>query len=117
MKSKIFIAFVLIIIFSCQKETQNACKSSNPIDDVTWIKAIKNSLTNCTCEISIIEGTYDNKTIFYTQLTDPVCNGIFSATLFDCNGKVVRIFKQSDYDDFFNLVTRNKVLYRCKSKK
>jgi hypothetical protein len=116
MKTKFFIVLIPIIIISCQKETQNACKSKNPVEDVTWLKEIKSSMTNCTCETSIIEGTYNNQTVFFIASTDPLCNDIDTPTLFDCNGNVVRTFNMNDYHDFYNLVTRDKVLYRCKTK-
>jgi hypothetical protein len=115
----ILVVFVFaIIVFSCKKaenkETKNALDSKNPIEDVIWIKKIKNSLTNCTCEISIIQGTYNSQIVFFTALTDHACDGIDTPTLYDCYGNVVRTFTMDDYQDFYDNVSRDKVLYRCK---
>jgi len=119
MKLTILVLFLSAMLVGCSKndkehDTQNACKSADPLE-VSWIKEIKNSLTNCSCEISIIQGTYDGQTVFFTALTDPACDGIDTPTLYNCNGNIVRIFTMHDYTDFYTKVTRDNVLYRCKT--
>ena len=114
MKTKILIALLSITLLSCKKETQNACKCNNPIENVSWMKELKGSMTQCACEMSIIQGTYNQQTVFFIAGTDPLCNGIDTPVLFDCNGNIVRSFNTCDYLDFYKLVTRNKVLFRCK---
>jgi hypothetical protein len=116
MKAILLILLIPILGLSCRKETQNACKFNNPLEDITWMKELKSSMTNCSCEISIIQGTYYNKTVFFIATTDELCDGIDAQSLFDCNGNVVRTFNMNDYRDFYNLVTTDKVLYRCKTK-
>jgi hypothetical protein len=97
-------------------ETQNACNSDNPIENVTWIKNMKNSLTNCTLELSIIKGTYEGQTVFFTGITDGLFDGIYApSVLYDCNGELVRTFTIDDFQDFYGNVTRDTVLYRCKT--
>jgi hypothetical protein len=114
MKTPLLIVLISIIIVSCKKETQNACKSDNPIENITWIKELKSSMTQCNCELSIIQGTYNHQAVFFIATTDPLCDGIDTPSLYDCNGNVVRSFNMNDYHDFYTLVTRDKVLYRCK---
>lgn len=115
---KIILFFVLslLILNSCyyDKMAKTECISDNPIEDFAWLKAIKNTMTDCSCEISIIQGTYNNQTVFFTSLTDMLCDGIDMPTLFDCEGKVVRVFTVADYRTVNDLVTKDKVLYRCK---
>ena len=120
MKTAILTLMISVVLLSCDKDendidTQNACNSDNPIEDISWIIEIKNSLTDCSCEISIIQGTYNGQTVFFTALTDPLCDGIDTPTLFDCNGNAIRTFTMDDYQDFYNNVSRDKVLYRCKT--
>jgi hypothetical protein len=115
MKKLSLIVITLLVIISCHKETQNACDSNNPIEDVTWLKEMKASMTNCTCEMSIIQGTYKNQAVFFVALTDPLCDGIDMPALYDCNGKVIMTFTEENYRDFYDNVTRDKVLYRCKT--
>ncbi len=119
MKNNLFVLVLFMILISCSKDENessfsNACNSDNPLE-ISWLKEIKNSLQNCTCEISIIQGTYDDQTVFFTALTDPLCDGIDTPTLFDCEGNAVRTFTINDYQDFYNQVTRDEALYRCKT--
>jgi hypothetical protein len=119
MKYFVFTLLISILLINCKRniETQNACISAYPIEDVVWLKEIKANMTNCGCEISIIQGTYSHQTVFFVGLTDPLCDGIDIPTLFDCTGNVVRTFTDKDYQEFYKNVTRDKVLYRCKKNK
>lgn len=115
MKKPGFIFVILILILSCEK-SDNICNCNNPLEDLAWLKELKNSFTNCTCEISIIQATYEKQTVFYVALTDPVCDGVFNVNLADCNGTIIKNY--TTYDQTFdNEVTNRKVLYRCKTKK
>jgi hypothetical protein len=113
----LFPTICLLILVGCEydKPAKAECISDNPIEDFAWLKEMKNSLTQCDCEVSIIQGTYNNQTVFFTALTDVLCDGINIPTLFDCDGKIVRVFTIGDYRSFNDLVTRDKVLYRCKT--
>ena len=94
----------------------NACTSADSIEGVVWIEELKESMTNCTCEISIIKGTYEGQAVIFIALTDPVCNGIDTPTLYNCEGKEVRSFTTSaaDQKELREKVTRDTVMYRCK---
>ena len=111
----LFFALSLLLLNGCyyDKMSKTECNSDNPIEDFAWLKAMKNTMTNCSCEISIIQGTYNNQTVFFIALTDMLCDGINIPTLFDCKGKAVRVYNSSDYRDFHDQVTTDKVLYRC----
>lgn len=118
MKKIILIVTIGLLILSCDKidkPAKNECVLDNPIEDFAWLKAMKTNLTNCSCEISIIQGTYNNQTVFFEKLTDTLCDGVDMPTLYDCTGKVVRIFTSADYQTFNNLVVCDKILYRCKT--
>jgi hypothetical protein len=119
MKNFSLLIIACCLILSCSKEKQSnvACNSSDPVNEVSWMKEMKASLTNCSCEMSIIQGTYQGKTVFFIAMTDALCNGISSAALFDCKGVLVKSFSAAEYADFNNTVTRDKVLYRCKTSK
>ncbi|HZK96042.1 MAG TPA: hypothetical protein VFC67_17715 [Prolixibacteraceae bacterium] len=113
----LFFAISLLLLNGCyyDKMAKTECISDNPIEDFAWLKAMKNTMTDCGCETSIIQGTYNNQTVFFTALTDALCNGINMPTLYDCEGKVVRVFTIADYRTVTDLVTTDKVLYRCKT--
>ena len=112
MKKFCFILVSLILLLSCEK-SDNTCNCNNPIEDLTWLKEFKNSLTNCFCEMSIIQAAYNKQTVFYTAMTDPLCDGLYPVVLLDCNGKSVKSYEPGD-QALLNEVSNMKVLYRCK---
>ena len=118
MKRISMIFLVIIFISSCVKD-ENACKTtcefSDPIEELPWLKEIKNTMTNCSFEMSIFQATYDNQTVFYTVMTDPLGNGVQTITLLDCEGKVIRSIANNDIPSFHENAANIKALYRCKT--
>jgi hypothetical protein len=108
-------SFLLVNCGKDEKVTVSACNSDNPMENIGWLKAMKDSLTDCSCEISIVQGTYLHRPVFFLALTDPLCDGILIPTLIDCYGKEVKTFTEADIRDFYHLVTIDTVLYRCKN--
>jgi hypothetical protein len=90
------------------------CPTAETLDATPWLAELKSSITNCTCEISIIQATYKGKTVFYKGMTDALCNGIDIPTLYNCSGNVVKSFTDSaaDQEDLKN-ISIVEVLYRC----
>lgn len=115
------VTLVLLVIFfvtGCGKEenaNKSTCALTNPIEELSWLKEMKNSLTNCSCEMSIIQATYNNQTVFYTLMTDPLCDGVQSIVLLDCKGKILKTFANSEISGYKDKETNMKVLYRCKT--
>jgi hypothetical protein len=118
MKKLCFFIVMFFLLVQCgkdDKETANACNTDNPMETIDWLKAMKDSLTNCSCQISIVQGTYRNHPVFYLALTDPLCDGVLIPTLVDCNGKVVKKYNETDIEDFYHQVSIDTVLYSCKN--
>jgi len=119
---KVF-SIVLLVIFvtsSCGKDEntgKSTCDLANPIEELLWLKEIKTTMTNCSCEMSILQATYNNQTVFYTMMTDPLCDGVQTITLLNCEGKVVENIKQDKFQAFLGKVSNVKNLYRCKTSK
>ena len=118
-KSLVLFTMILGMLNCCKYDSLSKTEyiSNNPTEDYAWLKTVKNSLSNCSCEISIIQGTYNSRTVFFTSITDVLCDGITIPTLYGCDGQVVRIFTSDDFLSFHDLVTTDKVLYRCKTTK
>jgi sulfur transfer protein SufE len=112
------ILLTISLIVGCGKDenaSKTTCDLTNPIEELQWLKEIKNSLTNCSCEMSILQGTYDDQTVFYVAMTDPLCNGIQTIVLNDCNGKIVKTINSGEYQEFLAKIKNVKALYRCKT--
>ena len=112
------ILLAIMLITSCGKDENAAktiCEYTDPIEELGWLKEIKTCLTNCPCEISILQGTFNGQTVFYVGITDPVCNGIGTITLLDCEGKTVKTIQSGEYQEFLSKITNIKNLYRCKN--
>ena len=115
LRKSILLIFLLLISFSCKKDdsdSTNACAGDNPLE-ADWMAEIKNSLGECTCELSILQGTYEGETVFYLALTDPLCDGIYTPVLMDCEGNTVKTYSIDEFEDFLEEVTYEKAIYRC----
>jgi hypothetical protein len=122
MKSIIFCFVIVMAALGCKNNDEenllkSACNCDDPIDKVDWMIALKNSMTNCSCEVSLIQGTYNDQIVYFVAMTDPLCNGINTPALYNCDGHVIRQFTDEDYQDFYNEVSCDSVLYRCKTEK
>lgn len=118
MKRTLIILITIFIVASCGKDEntgKSTCDLADPIEELPWLKEIKNSLTNCSIEMSILQGTYKNQTVFYISMTDPRVDAIQTATLLDCEGKVIEVIQPNKYQTFLNRVSNVKNLYRCKT--
>ncbi len=111
--SSIFL--LAIIISSCSdEESIPECNVENPMEELEWLKDVKNSIDNCTCQVSIIQGRYKGSTVYYQLMNDPYCNSIFGTVLWDCNGSVVKTYGQNDLNAFGKEVEHEETLHVCK---
>jgi len=115
MKKLLFFLAITLAGCNCEEDepTANsaACTSSDPIGEIPWLAEMKEGITNCTCTISIMKGTYQNTSVFFLLMNDPLCNSVGSTDLFDCNGKFVKHI--SDGAEFTEKVTITEILYSC----
>lgn len=104
--------------FSCDKENDKEiivtrCSDGSPIEE--WINEIKN---NCTgddhiCDISILQGFYQNQPVFFTSLNGALCDQIFYVALKNCNGDTIKEYKFGDQQRYANEVDSVKVIFTC----
>lgn len=102
------------LIFSCTKkeneviadsqlEIQNAYTAEKPVE-LEWMEDLITEL-NCgeyACKVAILKSEYEGETVFYIQMTDPVCNGFDEITLYNCMGKKVESFSIEESMEFVN---------------
>ena len=125
MKQILILLVCLTSLVSCSNNNNDevekpvcACGFSNVLEDVEWLKEVKESLTDCDqyTTKSIYKATYQEQTVIYVYITNnnPLANTLFSVTLLDCKGEIVEIFEYNEKEEFYELVTNAEVLYSCK---
>ena len=114
-----FLILLAILLVACTNDpeiisTTSACSANDPVSEVGWVNTLKNSITNCSCLVSVIRGTYNSETVFFTAVTDPLCDVVLTPTLYDCDGVIVKTFTDSvdDQEDLQNLI-HDSILYTC----
>lgn len=118
---KLILAIGIVILFTtCKKDKKtDVCKTNNPLKELSWLAAIKDSLaTNCgTCGNSIYKAKYKNQVVFFTSVgslaSSIICDYVFSAMLFNCEGVVIKKFDQSNVNEFDTQVIEKSILYSC----
>ena len=91
------------IIADSQLEIQNAYTAEKPVE-LEWMEDLITEL-NCgeyACKVAILKSEYEGETVFYIQMTDPVCNGFDEITLYNCMGKKVESFSIEESMEFVN---------------
>jgi hypothetical protein len=114
MKKTSFIFLFIILFFSCEKY-DNTCDCKDPLEDLAWLKELKNSMTNCSCRLSIIQATYHKQTVFYSIMNDPLCNSLGAIILWDCNGNSITSYEPPIGETLSSEVKDTKVIYTCKT--
>jgi len=91
------------VIADAQLDIQNACTAENPLE-LEWMQDLITEL-NCgeyACKVAILKSEYESETVFYIQMTDPVCLGFDEITLYNCTGKKVESFSIEESREFVN---------------
>ena len=114
MRRSLLFVLLVTLLFSCtedgneviansQIELENACTAEDPLA-IGWMQDLKEEL-HCgefSCEVSIIKSEYEGETVFYIQMTDPLCFGFDEITLYSCTGKKVESFTIEESREFVN---------------
>lgn len=111
------IASILILFLGCSscdasRNDTSKCEAQNPLEDLVWLKELKESLKDSDLEKSIYQASYKKETVFYLIITDPRVRLAFGVTLWNCEGKVVREFKSGDYEEFDTQVLNKIEIYK-----
>lgn len=116
MKKNFIVLFAaLMLMMSCEKKG-NECNCNNTIEDIAWLRDLKSSLTDCTCEVTIFQATYNNETVFYSAMSFFTCDGYYPIVLRNCSGDTIKTYEPPFGEAFQNEVTNRKGLYSCNSK-
>lgn len=115
MRNLILVCLVIICTACTSEECSpgiDACASNDAIIQVPWLATMKSSIEkNCsTCLVSLMQGTYRSKTVFFIHMNDPFCNNGGNMDLYNCAGKVHATI---DISQFTEVVQVDRVLYSC----
>ncbi|MCZ4695799.1 hypothetical protein DWB61_14015 [Ancylomarina euxinus] len=110
--TSVLILFLGFSSCDASKNVTSKCEVQNPLEDVAWLKELKESLKDSDVGKTIYQASYKNETVFYVMITDPRVRLAFGVTLWDCEGKVIREFKSGESEDYEKLVTNRIVLYQ-----
>jgi hypothetical protein len=97
--------------------SENTCPTAETLNYFPWVdKLIEMADSFCgSCEQRVVTGTYNEQTVVFLLMNDPVCNSIFIGPLHNCNGRIIKNFSSSssDQEEFKTKVDIDSVLYRC----
>ena len=115
---KILLLFILAILASCSDnndevivnseiEIQNACTAQEPLD-LEWIKQLITELKcgEYSCKVSILKSKYEGEIVYYTEVTDGLCNSQVQYKFYNCNGKIVKELNNEESVVYYNLSGR-----------
>jgi hypothetical protein len=118
MKNFVLILFIVGVIGCNDSDPSpdNACPTAATLDDFPWVSNLMESADAfcASCEHSVAIGKYNDQTVIFLTMTDPLCNSTFQGPLHDCSGTIVKYFSNSSEDQAeFQKVTIDSILYRC----
>ena len=116
--SAVFLFLILFIsINSCEKENELPCGLIDPLNELEWMEGLKQSVDeSCDAvQLSLFQARYKRKTVFILQVTDPRVNTVFSVSLLNCEGELIKTFGPDDHEEFYRKVTEREVIYSCSS--
>ena len=111
------ILFLTFLLFSCSKseESFSACMLENPIENIAWLKKIKNNfmLSSFYQKREIVQYTYNNETVFLVDACVGCADNL--TTVYNCEGIVICEFGGiaglNTCPDFGTSSTNKKVLW------
>ena len=108
---------LMLLLTSCEKENELPCGLIDPLNELEWMEGLKQSVDeSCDAvQLSLFQARYKRKTVFILQVTDPRVNTVFSVSLLNCGGELIKTFGPDDHEEFYRKVTEREVLYSCSS--
>ena len=110
--TSILILFLGFSSCDASKNDTSKYEAQNPLEDLVWLKELKESLKDSDLEKSIYQASYKKETVFYLMITDPRVRLAFGLTLWNSEGKVIREFKSGEYEEFDTQVLNKIEIYK-----
>lgn len=118
MKTKIISIIIVCFLISCSsnQETISNCNVDNPLENLTWLKKIKENLEKSATawKSSITQYTYKNEAVFLVEPCKDCPDGMTS--VYNCSGTIICEFGGiagvNTCPDFSKKATNKKVLWQ-----
>ncbi|WP_417886985.1 hypothetical protein [Zunongwangia sp.] len=105
-----------LLFFACSSDDDNSNTCNGTIDP-QFFAELKESITSCSCETSILKGTYNNETVYYKAITDPLCYTQTHYFFYDCKGNLIKELSNEESNEYDQENNRtNEILYTCEKK-
>lgn len=110
--SSLILSFLFV---SCQKEIHSSIeKTYIKVEDKEWYRNLMIPCNeNTVCKTSIVKALFSGDTVYYTTLSGALCDPVFSATLLNVDGQVVKTYWYTDISAFNKEVTFIQTTFRC----
>jgi hypothetical protein len=113
---------LIVVVAGCDNDDTETCAvgccpTPETVEHFPWVMELIDNLGECgACDAGVVSGTYGSRTVVFTKMNDPLCNGIFIGPLYDCRGKMVEYISFSDRDQqrFRELLVSITMLRQCK---
>jgi hypothetical protein len=118
MKTTFYILFSLLILgsLSCKEDNEKitACGVADPLNDLEWLREMKSTCDpDAYCQTSIMQGIYQNETVFFTGLDGPLCDPAFHVALLNCQGELIKEYYWENHEEFEQEVDSVKMIFSC----
>lgn len=112
MKKYSVLLLVAIFCLACEKD-ENTVDAIN-IEDQEWYKEhAKPCQESDVCKTWINKALYNNDTVYYTSLSGPLCDPIFSVILRNNKGEVVKEYGYEELASYSEEVIFIETIYKC----
>ena len=90
------------------------CNPENPFE-MPWMQEWISELQHCVCTISIFQAEFNDETVFWQLMNDPLCQSVISnVPVVNCLGNEIMVLEDyQDWVDFNEGITDRKIIYVC----
>lgn len=99
---------VCLVTISCHEKDENCCNVTNPLEELGWLKAHIQELSQSTDELSnysyYMTATYKNESVFYYGNCHPAIN--MAIIVINCEGEEL-----GDFNDLQQQLSNRKLIW------
>jgi hypothetical protein len=111
----LFLSIILCTACSEKEVFSTTCNTSNPLEELTWLLEIKETIdkTACASSSTIAQYLYNSNSVFEVNPCGDVADG--QTVIYDCKGNVICVFGgfsgENTCPNFYEKATNKIILY------